>query len=100
MKGDQRVDRAREFLDGALKRKVTELPPSVLMRELAEARRQLGQVLDFIAWQPEPGPGPGLGEEVERLVAVRALLAGFDWEFHDRQLALEEIERIVTGGAR
>ena len=40
---------AREFLDGARKHKVTELPPSVLVREDAELRRQLGQVLDVLA---------------------------------------------------
>jgi hypothetical protein len=27
---------------------------------------------------------------------IRAIFAGFDWEYHDRQLALEAIERIVT----
>ena len=45
----ERIDQAREFLDGARRHKVTELPPSVLTRELAEARRQLGQLLDVIA---------------------------------------------------
>ena len=33
-----------------------------------------------------------------RLAEVRAVLAEFDWEFDDRQLALERIERIVTAG--
>jgi hypothetical protein len=45
----QRVTMAREFLDGARKRKVAEMPPSVLMRECAELRRLLGQVLDVIS---------------------------------------------------
>jgi hypothetical protein len=45
---DLRVPQAAEFLAGARRRKVTELPPSVLMRELAETRRQLGQVLDVV----------------------------------------------------
>ena len=49
MAADQRVTAAREFLEGARKRKVAELPPSVLMREDAELRRQLGQVLNVIA---------------------------------------------------
>ena len=48
MTADLRVPQAREFLAGARRRKVTELPPSILMRELAEARRQLGQVLDVV----------------------------------------------------
>lgn len=43
---DQRVTMAAEFLAGARKRKVAELPPSLLIREVAELRRQLGQVLD------------------------------------------------------
>ena len=35
--------------------------------------------------------------EARKLTAIRQLLADFDWEFHDRQLALEEIDRIVGG---
>jgi hypothetical protein len=35
-----------------------------------------------------------------QLAEVRAILAGFDWEYHDRQLALEAIERIVAGEDR
>jgi hypothetical protein len=33
-----------------------------------------------------------------QIAEVRAVLAGFDWEHDDRQLALEAIERIVEGG--
>lgn len=33
--------------------------------------------------------------DAEKLAKIRALLAAFDWEYHDRQLALEEIERIA-----
>jgi hypothetical protein len=29
---------------------------------------------------------------------IRDLLAHFDWEYNDRQLALKAIERIVEGG--
>ena len=85
---DQRVTYAREFLDGSRKRKVTELPPSVLMRELAECRRHLGQVLIVI----DDGR-----EDAGKLAAIRAVLARFDWEHDDRQYALEEIERIADG---
>jgi hypothetical protein len=42
------VQYAREFLDGARNRPVPTLPPSVMMRELAETRRQLGIVLQVI----------------------------------------------------
>jgi hypothetical protein len=47
--GDARAELAREYLGGARRRKVTELPPSLLIRECAELRRHLGQVLDVIA---------------------------------------------------
>lgn len=37
--------------------------------------------------------------DAERMVSeVRAILAAFDWEQDDRQLALEAIERIVMDG--
>lgn len=48
MTADQRVQIAREYLAGARKRKVGELPPSLLIRECAEMRRLLGQVLDVV----------------------------------------------------
>ncbi|HTW00240.1 MAG TPA: hypothetical protein VMF87_08050 [Streptosporangiaceae bacterium] len=50
---DQRIVYAREFLAGARKRKVAELPPSVLIREDAELRRVLGQLLDVISESAE-----------------------------------------------
>jgi hypothetical protein len=37
-------------------------------------------------------------EDTRRLDAIRAVLAAFDWEKDDRQLALEAIERITDGG--
>jgi hypothetical protein len=45
---DQRVNAAREYLTSVRRRKVGELPPSVLVRECAELRRLLGQVLDVV----------------------------------------------------
>jgi hypothetical protein len=36
-------------------------------------------------------------EDTRRLADIRALLAAFDWEHDDRQLALEAIERIAAG---
>jgi hypothetical protein len=38
----------------------------------------------------------GNEDAAAKLDQVRAVLSAFDWEFDDRQLALEEIERIVT----
>jgi hypothetical protein len=37
-------------------------------------------------------------EDTRRLAGIRDVLAGFDWEYDDRQLALEAVERIVEGG--
>ena len=37
-------------------------------------------------------------EDTRRLAAIRDVLGHFDWEYHDRQLALEAIERIAEGG--
>jgi len=45
---DQRVELAREYLAGVRRASVDQLPPSVLMRECAELRRQLGVVLAVI----------------------------------------------------
>jgi hypothetical protein len=90
MSADQRVTSAREFLAGARRRKVDQLPPSLLMRECAELRRLLGQVLDVLAVQRDAAG---------RLAEIRAVLAAFDWEHHDRQLALEEIDRIAGGAS-
>ena len=61
----------------------------LLMRECAELRRLLGQVLAVLAERQD---------ESRQLAEVRTVLAAFDWEFDDRQYALERIERIVTGG--
>ena len=38
------------------------------------------------------------GEDTSRLGEIRGLLARFDWEHDDRQLALEAIDRIIDGG--
>jgi hypothetical protein len=88
---DQRVEIAREYLQGARQRDVKHLPPTRLMVEVAETRHQLAQVLAVIA---------GRESEHAQLAEVRAVLAAFDWEHDDRQYALEAIERIVTGGAQ
>ena len=49
MTADQWVISAREYLASARRRKLTQLPPSLLVRECAELRRLLGQALDVIA---------------------------------------------------
>ena len=40
----------------------------------------------------------GESEDTRRLNKIREVLQRFDWEFDDRQYALEAIERIVDGG--
>jgi hypothetical protein len=87
---DERAERARRFLAEVRQRPVDQLPPSILMRECAELRRLLGQVLGLLA-ERQGGN--------RQLAEIRQVLAGFDWEFHDRQLALEAIERIAEGGS-
>lgn len=86
---DERAELARRYLAEARQRSVEQMPPTVLMREVAELRRLLGQVLAMLAERQD---------EARQLAEVRAVLAAFDWERSDRQLALEAIERIVTGG--
>jgi len=44
-------------------------------------------------------PEAAAGAETRILSEVRAVLAAFDWEHGDRQLALEAIERIVLAGS-
>jgi hypothetical protein len=41
---------------------------------------------------------PREAEDTRRLDRIRVVLAKFDWERDDRQLALEAIERIAEGG--
>ncbi|HEV8276295.1 MAG TPA: hypothetical protein VGQ26_11450 [Streptosporangiaceae bacterium] len=83
---DQRITTAREYLAGVQQRDVLHLPPSALLRECAESKRQLAAVLAAIDGQQDPAG---------RLAQIRQVLAHFDWEFHDRQLALERIEQIA-----
>ena len=49
------------------------------------------------AGEPSAVPGAPAGD-TQRLDRIRVVLAKFDWEHDDRQLALEAIERIVEGG--
>jgi hypothetical protein len=83
---DQRVEIARDYLATARRTSVEQLPPSLLMRECAELRRLLGQVLGILADRIDAG---------RQLAEIRAVLAAFDWEHHDRQTALERIDQIA-----
>jgi hypothetical protein len=88
---DERAELARRYLAEARQRDVEQLPPSRLMAEVAELRRLLGQVLGIVAERQDGA---------RQLAEIRAVLADFDWEFDDRQLALERIERIADGDER
>jgi hypothetical protein len=86
---DDRLTWAREYLAGSRQRKLADLPPSLLLREAAELRRQLGQVFDVI---------DGQAADLVRLAAIRAVLAEvLADELADRQYALEQIEQIAGG---
>jgi hypothetical protein len=85
---DQRITAASRYLAEARQRSVEQLPPSLLMRECAELRRLLGQVLAVLDERQA---------ETRQLAEIRQVLPDFDWEFDDRQLALERIERIADG---
>jgi hypothetical protein len=59
-----------------------------LLGELAAIAERLGS---------DEGQAAQPGEDSRRLGKIRELLSHFDWEHHDRQLALEAIERIADG---
>jgi hypothetical protein len=92
---DERAELARQFLTETRTRSVDQLAPTLLMRECAELRRLLGQVLDVLA--ERNASSAQARAEATRLAEIRAVLADFDWEFDDRQFALERIERIADG---
>ena len=91
MSGDDRIELARRFLAEAQRRSVEQMPPTLLMREVAELRRLLASVLGVLAERQA---------ETRQLAGIRAVLAAFDWEFDDRQIALERIEQLATGGGQ
>ena len=74
---------------------------------IEEARPKLGDIVDRarLAGQSTVITRHGKAaavlmsaEDGRRLAAIRDVLARFDWEHDDRQLALEQIERIADGG--
>jgi len=57
---------------------------------------ELGSVLSRLDQEDSEAPDGAAAQ----LAEVRRVLAEFDWQFHDRQLALEEIDGIVNGADR
>jgi hypothetical protein len=79
---------------------ITDCPPSSGPRSAGQRAppgrgTYAAQLLDAFV---RDGGVPVEAEDTRRLNAIREVLKHFDWEFHDRQLALEAIERIVEGG--
>jgi hypothetical protein len=91
MSGDDRIELARRFLAEAQRRSVEQMPPTLLMHEVAELRHLLASVLGVLAERQA---------ETRQLAEIRAVLAAFDWEFDDRQIALERIEQLAAGGGQ
>jgi len=74
---------------------------------IEEARPKLGDIVDrarpagqstVITRHGKPAAVLMSAGDGRRLAAIRDVLARFDWEHDDRQLALERIERIADGG--
>ena len=73
MTADPRVTAARAFLAGARKRKFDGKPNSVLVREAAELRHQLGQVLNVISEGMMISPA-----DVQTVLCALAIAARWD----------------------
>jgi hypothetical protein len=108
MTADARVSQAREFLAAAARHKVSELPPSVLVRELAEARRVLGQLLtladDFIdedealrarTHVEAGGDGGAWITPADMAVLADALADAFEWR--QPAMACADCEHVYGG---
>jgi hypothetical protein len=66
----------------------------VAEQDIAAARAD--ELLGVLGEDEDQAAAPVAGD-TRRLAAIRALLARFDWERDDRQLALEAIDRIADG---
>jgi len=64
-----------------------------------EARFLLGQLADLAGrLDGDEDQADDVSADTRCLDRIRVVLAKFDWEHDDRQLALEAIERIAEGG--
>ena len=84
------------------RRRLAAFPPDTELAAMTPAKLQLhlvrvhgaAQMLNAVIRDGEREAA----EDSIRLNAIRQLLRHFDWQRHDRQLALEAVERIVEGG--
>lgn len=91
MSADERVSQAREYLDDTRRRKVTELPPSLLVRECAELRRLLGQVLDVAAGHA------GILDQDQAATALDALEVAAEYRRYRASLTCEACAQHPAG---
>jgi len=95
------IARARKLAaasgDGAVSEHTGETDPAMAYARAFGAARHLLAELASIAERLGGSEGQA-AEDTRRLAAIRDVLGHFDWEYHDRQLALEAIERIAEGG--
>jgi hypothetical protein len=82
---------ARRTAAAAVLRDYRRAAPGADTAERAMWAARLADMLGYLLATPAGGPETG------KLAEIRAVLAAFDWEFHDRQLALERIEQIAGG---
>ena len=69
------------------------IPAAELAARRTAAAAVLADMLGYLLTAPVPAAQASA--EARKLAEIRAILAAFDWEWHDQQLALEAIERIV-----
>jgi hypothetical protein len=93
-----RLAEARQALahEGVLATPWTELADDEREMAALEARNWLRAAIRSGIAAPAPGAE---SEDTRRLNAIREVLNHFDWEFDDRQLALEAIDRIADGAS-
>ena len=75
MSADERVEIARDYLRGARERDINFMPPSRMAAELAETRRQLGQILAAAAEEAtaqRAALSPGQQDDASAARAFRA----------------------------
>jgi hypothetical protein len=101
---DLRITAAAEFLNHARKHRPGELSASQLVREDAELRRQLGQVLDVVGDAPQnvvrfPGPAspPRGSMAYDAALALDALAVAAEYRRYRASLPCQACERAPDG---
>jgi len=101
--------KAREFTDADSKASTSEMAVLDLAVAIGENRykfsimgtahsRMIAQMVTRALGEDVAAVPATAAEDTRRLDVIRGVLAAFDWEHDDRQLALEAIDRIADGG--